>query len=437
MLRMKSGVDRGRSGMNALLRALAAAAMLWGPRCTNTTGVNPQSADIERWPGDGARQETAPPAGTIAGAVVDSAGNGVPDLPVILRGPGPYRAVSGAGGHYVIDSVPVGQHELQIASSCCHDVTVQDKETTTVADFTVVPVSGREAIEVGSLRLMDDDGERVETGLEYYNADEPHEVTESFVKPGCRVYLECEVALTAPVRQDRTPVYRSVEVFHNGQPIYGDIPERGLVVTGELLPAGVDTFEIVVDGILCHRHCLLDTAKLCLVVASYVHITTGPTRIIFADYMAASDDHVTIGSRTYAIQYADTERIDWDVYLVNDRSGDTCSWATPTPEWGRAGLEHDNPLFSGDSAVDTAGWRPDHIRAADLAPGEYSVLVRYVQGLVDSAALPQLNIAVGRSRRFPIVCKYYQISAPSPLARGDLWDAGQIMLPQRTFVPHQ
>jgi hypothetical protein len=120
--------------------------------------------------------------------------------------------------------------------------------------------------------------------------------------------------------------------------------------------------------------------------------------------------------------------------LINEATGDTCSNRNPSPDWGDAGSLFDNPVFSGDTAIDSVRWRPGHIYAENLATGTYKVCLKRTG---DSAITARLCIAVGRDLLSGALSNYYELESSGPALPNASWIAGRILMPQRVFITEQ
>jgi hypothetical protein len=152
---------------------------------------------------------------------------------------------------------------------------------------------------------------------------------------------------------------------------------------------------------------------------------------------------IAAGSDSFWVSYDRYGPIDWDLYLVDESTGDTCYWHNRNPDWGVENVSDDDPLFVGDSwgfGYEAEGrgdlFSGDRVSIHDAAQGSYVVYVRYFDGPTDSAsAMPRLSIELGMEPDDSMVGRYYQNSPDRPLLKGEVWYAGRVSFPDGRYDP--
>jgi hypothetical protein len=238
-------------------------------------------------------------------------------------------------------------------------------------------------------------------------------------------------------------VEKPVRVLHNGSPVYDTVPAKGRAETECIDRMGIDTFTIMIDGVLKMRFCILDSSSLSQSYVNYALITTGKNLLV-NDYYSYNLPFIALEGDTFWIRHEQTEYIDWDIYFVNIANNDTCYWRNRNPDWGLKGDDADDPAFTGNTYQRMIGlddqlytyYKSDCVEALNLPNGTYRVMVRYFDGPSDSAtATPMLNIGLGRSILTNGLVNFYAISPDRAMAPGETWLAGTVSFPEKTFDP--
>ena len=139
----------------------------------------------------------------------------------------------------------------------------------------------------------------------------------------------------------------------------------------------------------------------------------------------------------------DDTRADLDLHLIApdgtyfDMSDftDCFSWA-PNPDWGDPEFATDNPLLGGDSDGEGAGPYREEITLDAPPAGEYEVWVHYyadhAEQLGNTAvpATPEIAVRVFDE----LVDTNAQLSPDEPMMVGDVWKAGMLNWPDRTWA---
>ncbi|MBD3321328.1 MAG: hypothetical protein GF350_09565 [Chitinivibrionales bacterium] len=242
---------------------------------------------------------------------------------------------------------------------------------------------------------------------------------------------------------NHSPAQESVSICWNDSIIYNDEPLKGRGLTRAVARTGIDTFTIMVDSRIQARFQILDSAHIEYANTNFLLITTGRSPLVKSQSHTSSYFAV-IETDTFWIKDKEYDSIDWDLYLINDSEHDTCKWSNRNPDWGTPGLGVDNPVFSGDSyelnySCDSAqniAYLTDQIKATDLAPGTYSIYVRFHDGPGDSlTALPTINIGAGLTSYSKQLKNLYSFSPRRPMVRGETWYAGKIIFPDKRYDP--
>ena len=187
-------------------------------------------------------------------------------------------------------------------------------------------------------------------------------------------------------------------IIANNKIIYDTIPAKGRVNTKLLSPSAGDTlFKIsVAGGDNFIFKCLKQST---IKPGTYIYITLGDTIL---HPVTQAYNYVTffkINGNLFQVTFPETSSIDWDLYLVNDSTGDTCYWRSPAPDWGVIGYSGDDPYYNDVS------WYPygypekyanDKITTNSLCDGSYSIYVKYYDGGSNQTGYnPVVNIVMG------------------------------------------
>ena len=170
--------------------------------------------------------------------------------------------------------------------------------------------------------------------------------------------------------------------------------------------------------------------------------------IVYDDEEAPSDPSVAIivssppSGLAIQLDWEDTQA-DLDLHLIGPGgqyfgTGDCYSWE-PNPNWGDSELPTDNPLLTADDDGEGQGPYRETITLEEPSDGDYEVWVHYYsdhsQTLGNSpiTATPTVTITVfGTSiwdNDFPLP------TATTPLVAGDVWKAGVLGWPDRSWAP--
>ncbi len=135
----------------------------------------------------------------------------------------------------------------------------------------------------------------------------------------------------------------------------------------------------------------------------------------------------------------DTVRADLDVHLIEPGGaywgdGDCFAW-NPTPDWGIAGFDDDDPSLDTDDDGEGNGPYRELLSLDAPRSGVYSVVVHYFSdhgaalGQDARTANPTVTIeAAGQTVAGPV-------QPPTPLSAGDVWRVSELTWPERTHVP--
>jgi len=235
--------------------------------------------------------------------------------------------------------------------------------------------------------------------------------------------------------------------------IFNAVPDdKGRVRTAGLAFGGCDTFVVAVDSIPLgsftvsdsfHYQMQLDQMKLR--VKSRLFLAVAPTtirQVTISRMYGTNSSFFVVQQDTFQASYAMTDSFDYDLYLVNDSTRDTCFWHKTNPDWGVPKDSIDNPKFSGDRIYNTDVsdsvvhnlYFPAAISCNAIANGTYSVYVRYYDGPAScDSATPKISMELGLQGNR--IINFIQYSPPRPLAKGEVWYAGKINFPSFGFTP--
>jgi len=142
------------------------------------------------------------------------------------------------------------------------------------------------------------------------------------------------------------------------------------------------------------------------------------------------------------LDWSDTQA-DLDLHLISPGgnyfgAGDCFSWE-PNPNWGDSTLANDNPLLEYDDDGEGAAPYREVISFGAPADGDYEVWVHFYSdhsqtlGHSSVAATPTLSVTVlGEA----VWDESVQVPTPSsPLVAGDVWKAGVLSWPARSWSP--
>lgn len=382
--------------------------------------------------------------GIATGRVVDSDSSGVHGATVLIEGTN-FLAGTDTLGNYTLYGLPGGKHQLRVGMYWLSyedlaEIEVVPGETTSVPDYVYIPWR---PYDTRNLHLFTTEDSLLADLLQ----SSVRESKRAFVKWDS-VYLSFALYENKKLPNHNAsrayPVKDTVRVFANGKAVFSDIPRKGRVKTGPFRLTGSDTLQVTVGRDTLHTYRVLDPGDM---QGNYLRIRIGETHLKERDSIPS--DHrwlywygvpthfARVGSLLFEVFYADSEEIDWDILLVNDSRGDTCWWSDPFPDWGAAGKSEDDPSFSGDeySSHFPKGLKPDNIEAYGLGSGTYTVLVKMYESSSspDTAAVPQVNIELGKPGDMPLLAHYLKASPGRGMKVGETWMAGRIRLPEMTF----
>jgi hypothetical protein len=385
--------------------------------------------------------------GIIKGRVVTSDGYGVPDQLLIIYGTN-FMAFTDSTGNYSFYNVPAGTYRISAAyngDSVANAVAeVFAGETALPADIIITAFTSDFTGSVtyaidgiffcdASLRApMFSENYLGFTNILPYTPDSIYLEFSIYSYPGGTV-----TSAKGP------PLERAIQIKQNHTLVYSAVPLKGRVHTHNLSFSGSDTFSITADSVLVRRFVIMDSAHFvpAAITENRLFITIAPAAI----YKSSSGMFFTVQNDTFRVQYEREDSLDWDLFLVNDSTGDTCSWRNQNPDWGEQLTSADNPKFSGDGFTYAYNdpdssmkvfYIPDQIYAVTMASGTYSVYVRYFDGPAScDSATPVLSIELGLTSGSKIV-NFLQSSPVQPLKKGDVWYAGKISIPAFEYAPH-
>jgi len=140
------------------------------------------------------------------------------------------------------------------------------------------------------------------------------------------------------------------------------------------------------------------------------------------------------------LEWNDT-RADLDLHLISpdglyfDMVGDCFSW-NPNPDWGDPDLATDNPMLDGDADGEGSAPYREGITLEAPPNGDYEVWVHYyadhAEQLGNTAvpASPQISVRVFDE----LVDDNAQLSPTDPMMAGDVWKAGVLSWPDRSWA---
>jgi hypothetical protein len=395
-------------------------------------------------------------SGMIKGRIVDKDTAGLEAVHVFVSGTNIISRTD-KNGDYIIYDVPEGKYTLTASAE------FEDTEIDT--EFAVVQVTAGDTVVlheltvsmsfqhsdydilVNSLFLYDPQGNVVADGESYsgnfstIGTHYPGGTDTQYIYLNMdTIQMKFQIKTYNTDYEIKYPLEQQVTVYQNGGIIYDRIAPKGRVETGDICLTGNDFIHIMVDGKSCEQFFIQESLQI---TGNYVFITTGKTALSALEtstYNYYSDRHyVLIDSTAYWISYAEYDSVDWDLYLINEATGDTCYWANPTPDWGKQNVQQDNPVFQGDEYIMSGAeedryFTPDIISAGDLPGGVYSVWLRFYNAPETiTHALPQLNIALGSMETLPELANFCKLSPQQQMEAGGIWFAGKIYLSEKVF----
>lgn len=402
--------------------------------------------------------------GTIKGCILNSDSAGYFGAEVRIFGTS-YNAYADSGGYYTFYNVPEGIYSVSIFVNTTRkdldSVIVAVGDTTELeacifhSSYNLVcstaPTEDT-AHYIGSLDLFDGDKEKKYSTGPYLSSSvivDPYDYyyssyayTSAYCITGDTAYITFDVRQRyySYERAVYSPWHDSVSIYNNGLLSQNIFMDKGKVSMLPLVISDNDTFEIRIQDDLLAEFIIYDTATI---LFNYVSITTGhETLYQYSDLSQVYSDYMVLDSIYYQIARTSYyETIDWDLKLVNDSTGDSCCWSNLNPDWGQEGKTDDNPMYSDNNSSSSyaylqEGYDYDRIYAYDLPDGTYSIYVQYYRGPADSVtAMPKINIKFKNIYTSSHVIQYYTNFPVSGIGVKDIWYAGKISFPQKTFTP--
>ena len=252
------------------------------------------------------------------------------------------------------------------------------------------------------------------------------------------VLFESSIIITL----NQYPAEGTANIVQNGKVVCTTPIIKGKIRTSPFSLCGQDTFRLVYENDTLIRFMLVDSAHWPLLIEKSLLITVSdPVITKYSDKNGYDTRFFITGTDTMQIIYPLSDFMDWDLFLVNDSTGDTCYWKNRSPDWGIKGKISDDPFFQGDNYPargfnQTTGFGPyytDFITCDNLADGTYSILVQYFDGL--GSVIPQLNIQLGTTDYGSHILHFWQSSPEDTLKKGDVWFAGKIKMPEMKYEP--
>jgi hypothetical protein len=223
------------------------------------------------------------------------------------------------------------------------------------------------------------------------------------------------------------PLEDRVKITVNDSTVYDTVPIKGRVVTPDISLSGSDYIVVYVQNINFTR---MRIVKIDTTMGTGVMIVTGD--VIFNDSAYCyGGTKARIGDSVSCIHFEEQGPIDWDLYLVNDSTGDTCYWRNPFPEWGDTLWKNDNPVYQEYLSLSDSLFGYDAISCEYLPEGTYSVYVVNFQGA--GPGIPVVNVLMGYDGINEVFETFIQKRSGSAINSKDAWFAGKIQVPQRTF----
>jgi hypothetical protein len=223
--------------------------------------------------------------------------------------------------------------------------------------------------------------------------------------------------------QDDIPAELNVVITLDNDVIYDSIPAKGRVYVPGIALNHREMFVLIIRDAAPGR------------TGTYLKLAVGDTAVGDGYYCMNGQD-VMIQDSVYCLEFEEYDSVDWDLYLVNESTNDTCWWKNPFPDWGVPDFSDDDPRLWGDNLkVDTTEvvYCNEIIRCDFLKDGTYSVYIRYFDGPEGgTGAAPWLNVMLGQDSLNSYVKAYYTI-APITMQKGETMFAGTVKVPEKTF----
>jgi hypothetical protein len=381
-------------------------------------------------------------------------------MTVVLEGTN-FMAITDSAGNYLFFNVPEGEYKLAIFNMYYSyvfsfaDARVIAGDTVTIQDFIIKQGMSnyfdnlylQSTIQIDSVRIFDVTGTSL-GAIRWYSYGNVADIPIAFISADS---VGFSFLVTRVKNYAQYAVEDSTIVRQNGSIIYAAKPSKGRAKTGFYPLTGLDTFTIFADGDSIGSFVISDPS---LVKDNYVNIFTGkitltpaplidssmyiPTGVTGYGMSSYCNYYTFFGNSCYGI-YINSfmlEHVNWDIYLVNDSLNDTCYWGNPQPEWGNTSTTVDNPFFYGGGIVGDTAWHSEEIISQNLPSGTYSICIKYYEAFPDSVpAIPMLNIALGKSASNAMLEKFYQLEAPHPMQKNEVWYCGKLRLPEKQFIP--
>lgn len=403
--------------MNRIIRRfyltplLAAGAILISVQCGRVTGVLQ--------------------GGTIQGRVIDWHDIGVPEFGLHIPGTN-FSAITDSAGRYTIFNVPAGDYTLTTDfGNQKVIVNVTDGRTVIVPDIKLV------AFEFPINPYFLDQFYFVHLDSAHLNQKDNVYFDKQVMFVGIAadsVAIEFQVIVAG----NGNPVAKTTTIFQNRTRIYEAVPPKGRVRTGTIVLNNADTLDFYVAGELVQEIIIYPPDSN---IIPRLSLSVAPAKITgWID--GTNKPFFVLGWDTLFPSYSDSDNIDWDLYLVNNALQDTCGWWNRMPDWGIKGNSDDDPVFDGDQVLprdpprDTL-YVPDFIQCPAMAPGLYSIYIRYNGGPKDSIqAKPSLSIELGSRNNNTEIMHFIQCTSAQPLKKGETWFAGTLEFPSMRYVPN-
>lgn len=233
-------------------------------------------------------------------------------------------------------------------------------------------------------------------------------------------------------------IYESqVTIMHNGSQAYSQFGVKGDVSTPYFKLSDADTFLVLIPsdtlGYVCTKSIKLSSENRISICFDSIYLSR-TMKSSTQNYLVTDSGNVYVSLRNLTFP----DSIDFDLYLINDSSHDSCYWRNPGPDWGVADSTYDNPILSGDKYNNTgysSNTGSESIKCNNLSPGSYTIAVKnYNQGSLNPLRpIPNLIIMVGYSADSYRLRGLFTVVVPTGFKTGDFWVVGKLRIPAVAF----
>ncbi len=386
-----------------------------------------------------------PKTGAVYGRILDADSNGVALQPVRITSDSaePYALITDSLGYYQAGSLNPG-HYL-ITAACCSASVFVDNGDSITAPAIVLPADSSQIRAVAARRI------------ELFYTRNGQKFT--WARENAPLGIINNAALDADSMQFRgalvevvadesgpamLPAQTRAVVTCNADTVFAGFCGKGRFVTPTVQSSGCDTFVVAIDDAVVCRLIVVDSYHSRGAAINHVLVTTAPIEL--RPVAQEGYGHMplfSLGRDTFRVQYEQFQQVDFDLFMINDSTGDTCWWRNPHPDWGARKRPDDNPLFEGDEWLSTYHkgelndrYVSDRITIPDAAEGDYHLYVRFYEGPEDSVrVLPEITIEIGFLPNQNQIIRLYQNRPERPLERGEIWYAGALSFPSGRYTP--